>query len=820
MHHRKISTSIFLVIISLFITVNILKAQPEWDSATLNTAYNEEMPRWFNNPRDATAEKVIYHVLRTGKALHLLSLNSFYSQQADSISDKVVEMLRFVIEGGHEPSFRTGTLGWADAPLAQSIALAKYNPVVWNQFSAKEKEKLDLVMKAFAFGGNYSLNKENDPKILICDYADYNKAWNPNFSHGYLGAMIAAYIYFGGAEAVNDILMSFDYTKFLEDIQAKGFTTTEACWSYRNELGSLLMNGGKDKEGGTVSGMRIPFTYKSLNGDGSLEYDPFVLYNELNRKMFHWDVTSINCDGDAYIIDQTSSPYEGDFGMLFEFNTGDGSGCRSDALYSTAGWTMDIIAASTIQAFNFWPDSSIRKTLIEPIRIGTEDLKYKLEHGYHSRSNGNLEDMYLSRMHNFGFEYVYDVYKKILMNNESLQASVQGINIQDTIFLKKDIQSPKAMPVFTPVYATNKNVSFSSTDTSILSVDSTGVITSLKDETASVIVTTQDGGFKDTSIVVKQLVQEIIPMVDKYVIESGYSLTPKFKVLPVTAYDPTVVLSSSDETVITVNNGRIEAKGVGNASLIINSSDGAVSNQVAIEVVEDNNLITNLSPSNYQFDYFSKGAAVYNDRSIQMMDYPSYLEGEKYIRTSNIDKSKTIDDYLSFTISEKSWVYIAYDNKAPFLPTAFSDYEALDEQIFTDDLTFGYKLYRKPFQPGEIVLAGNKSDGYSSKTIYNYFVIIVPDNTINVGINALENVDKIVIYPNPVSNFFTIKGMNPDQKSSVAIYNLLGKKMKSYQVQHKNLSIDCSDLTNGNYLVRITSGKNVTNYKLMVRHNN
>ena len=151
---------------------------------------------------------------------------------------------------------------------------------------------------------------------------------------------------------------------------------------------------------------------------------------------------------------------------------------------------------------------------------------------------------------------------------------------------------------------------------------------------------------------------------------------------------------------------------------------------------------------------------------------------------------------------------------------AFSDYEALDEEIFTDDLTHVYKPYRQPFQPGEIVLAGNKSDGYSSKTIYNYFVIIVPDNTINVGINALENVDKIVIYPNPVSNFFTINGMNPDQKSSVAIYNLLGKKMKSYQVQHKNLSIDCSDLTNGNYLVRITSGKNVTNYKLMVRHNN
>jgi Secretion system C-terminal sorting domain len=60
---------------------------------------------------------------------------------------------------------------------------------------------------------------------------------------------------------------------------------------------------------------------------------------------------------------------------------------------------------------------------------------------------------------------------------------------------------------------------------------------------------------------------------------------------------------------------------------------------------------------------------------------------------------------------------------------------------------------------------------------------------------------KISVYPNPATNFISI---NKDENvRDIAIFNLVGKKLKTFQDVEKNEHYDVSDLPIGMYLVQV-----------------
>lgn len=60
---------------------------------------------------------------------------------------------------------------------------------------------------------------------------------------------------------------------------------------------------------------------------------------------------------------------------------------------------------------------------------------------------------------------------------------------------------------------------------------------------------------------------------------------------------------------------------------------------------------------------------------------------------------------------------------------------------------------------------------------------------------------KISIYPNPATNFISI---NKDENvREIAIFNLVGKKLKTFQEVEKDEHYDVSDLPNGMYLIQV-----------------
>jgi Secretion system C-terminal sorting domain len=76
---------------------------------------------------------------------------------------------------------------------------------------------------------------------------------------------------------------------------------------------------------------------------------------------------------------------------------------------------------------------------------------------------------------------------------------------------------------------------------------------------------------------------------------------------------------------------------------------------------------------------------------------------------------------------------------------------------------------------------------------------------------------KISVYPNPATNFISI---NKDENvRDIAIFNLVGKKLKTFQNVEKDEHYDVSDLPMGMYLVQVidTNKKIVTTQRISKR---
>ena len=60
---------------------------------------------------------------------------------------------------------------------------------------------------------------------------------------------------------------------------------------------------------------------------------------------------------------------------------------------------------------------------------------------------------------------------------------------------------------------------------------------------------------------------------------------------------------------------------------------------------------------------------------------------------------------------------------------------------------------------------------------------------------------KISIYPNPATNYISV---NKDENlKEIAIFNLVGRKLKTFEEIEKDEHYDVSDLPNGMYLVQV-----------------
>ena len=140
-----------------------------------------------------------------------------------------------------------------------------------------------------------------------------------------------------------------------------------------------------------------------------------------------------------------------------------------------------------------------------------------------------------------------------------------------------------------PDNATDKSVTWTTTDASVASVEN-GKVTALKAGTATITVTTADGGKTATCDVTVKAAYVAVTSVtlDKTAVEiiAGHDLTLTATVNPDNATDKSVTWTTSDASVASVENGKVTGLTTGTATITVTTTDGSMTAVCEVTVTE------------------------------------------------------------------------------------------------------------------------------------------------------------------------------------------------------------------------------------------
>lgn len=160
--------------------------------------------------------------------------------------------------------------------------------------------------------------------------------------------------------------------------------------------------------------------------------------------------------------------------------------------------------------------------------------------------------------------------KDIAVTGVTLLPEALQMKLKETATLTAAVQ---------PENATNQNVSWTSNNEAVATVDG-GIVTAGAAGTATITVTTEEGGFKATCEVTVKSEPEIIKVtgvtLDKQAvnIEVGKTAVIKESVQPENATNKNVKWDSNNKAVASVENGTIKALKEGIAEIIVTTEDG------------------------------------------------------------------------------------------------------------------------------------------------------------------------------------------------------------------------------------------------------
>ena len=137
-----------------------------------------------------------------------------------------------------------------------------------------------------------------------------------------------------------------------------------------------------------------------------------------------------------------------------------------------------------------------------------------------------------------------------------------------------------------PDNASNKTVVWSSSDSTVASVDENGTVSALKTGSAIISAVTEDGNYKaECTVTVVTPVSSVSLNKHELILDAGSSEVLTAAVLPADAYDKSVIWASSDETIASVNtNGKVTANKTGTAVITVTTTDGGFTDSCTVSV--------------------------------------------------------------------------------------------------------------------------------------------------------------------------------------------------------------------------------------------
>ena len=201
-------------------------------------------------------------------------------------------------------------------------------------------------------------------------------------------------------------------------------------------------------------------------------------------------------------------------------------------------------------------------------------------------------------------------------------APTSGVSLNKTSLELVEGASETLVATITPANASNKNVSWKSSNTSVATVSSTGKVTAVKAGTATITVTTEDGG-KTATCEVTVIAPASGVSLNKSSLEliEGASETLVATITPANASNKNVSWKSSNTSVATVSSaGKVSAVKAGTATITVTTEDGGKTATCSVTVkatTVDPSKATDLSSSGTANCYIVSAVGDYKFKSVK-----------------------------------------------------------------------------------------------------------------------------------------------------------------------------------------------------------
>lgn len=173
--------------------------------------------------------------------------------------------------------------------------------------------------------------------------------------------------------------------------------------------------------------------------------------------------------------------------------------------------------------------------------------------------------------------------------NPGTVIAVTGVTLSPTTATLLVGATQQLTPTVAPATATNKTVSYASSNTAVATVNTSGLITAVAAGSTTITVTTQDGAKTATCAVTVNATNVAVTSVSLSLTSASLSvggtqqLTPT--ILPANATNKSVTYSSGNTAVATVNaSGLVTAVANGSATITVTTVDGSKTSTAAITV--------------------------------------------------------------------------------------------------------------------------------------------------------------------------------------------------------------------------------------------
>lgn len=348
-----------------------------------------------------------------------IAIKEAYESNSTEAKDIIKTHISSILYNGC-PAFDNGH-NWGYPIFCACITLINKKEELWNLFTEKEQAQMHECMRMFALMWNFGCNEYNDFRTgmgLKGDYRKQNVGVNYLLSNNALIVFLEQY--FGSIEALNELFATVDYETEMHTLKELSMSNAYHVWTTpgivsadgtqcpgAKELFSsetpitayIYKKVGDNKvivPAGEGLGCKVPFAYRAMAKKEKL-YTPMDIFNNIMTKhCFKKICKSIvpivfEDNFSAHIADETVSPYEGQKGMIAEFDAGTEARQRSSIFHSEIDFMICMCYFETMRLLNICEPTDL--LYWDLVNVGMEDFIYKREHGYVGYAMYHIEQL-------------------------------------------------------------------------------------------------------------------------------------------------------------------------------------------------------------------------------------------------------------------------------------------------------------------------------------------------------------------------------------------------------------------------------------------